>query len=276
MPTASRFFTRLTIGVVVLASISFPLPTRGSPAGAGPSEPLRPDLKTLRPDDLVLERNSSAAQGADILRFSNEILNKGTGPMELRPEGDCDGDPATQDDRIAYQRVFEDTDSSGAFEREGGDHALEYEAGCTRFHAAHSHWHFDDFALYEVIAYNEDGTLDDDPVASTEKVGFCLVDTNRTRPDLASSPEVRHYAGTCMADEATGISIGWSDLYAYWLPHQWIDVTGVPLGTYCLRSTADPENHLIEAKDGNNSRSIRVRLRAKRVEYSPRRRCLAP
>lgn len=276
MPRASRFFTRVTVVVSLLAAANFLAPASGPTAGAAATDPLEPDLRTRRPNNLVLQRDSGEASGADIIRFSNEILNRGLGPMEMRPEGDCDGDGEGEndDDRMAYQRVFQDTNDNDVFDRYGTDKdtALEREAGCTHFHPAHNHWHFDDFALYELLPYTAEGGLGE-RVAWSEKIGFCLVDTTQPKPNLPSSPKLQFYRGGCLADDPTGISVGWADTYGYNLPHQWVDVTGVPNGRYCLRSTADPSNVLVESKDFNNSRSIKVRLRTNRVDYKPRRGC---
>ncbi len=268
MPRASSLFLRATIVLACLATISLFLPG-DEEADAGVTTRLRPDLTTRRPNHVLLER----AGQVDLLRFSNEIVNRGRGPLEMRPEGDCDGDPATRD-RIAFQRVFRDSNVNGVFDR-GPDSAVERYAGCTRFHPEHDHWHFDDFALYELLEIESDGTLGE-VVASSEKVGFCLLDTSHLKPHLPSSPPAKYYGkeGTqCDEDDPTGISIGWSDLYGALLYHQWIVVTDVPDGDYCLRSTADPNNNIAETRNGNNSNSIAIELDGGRVDYKPRRPC---
>ena len=53
------------------------------------------------------------------MRFSNEVVNVGAGPLELRPRvGDCNhnGDPA--DDRASWQRIYRDGNGDGRFTRE--------------------------------------------------------------------------------------------------------------------------------------------------------------
>lgn len=269
MPKTSRLVLRLTILLSLLAAGTLFAPASGP--SAGETSPLPPDLKTRRPNDVVLRRNSTDAGGADIIRFSNEILNRGAGPMEMQAQGDCDNDPGTNDAK-AYQRVFQDANSNGVFDREK-DTSSEYEAGCTHYHPEHRHWHFDDFARYELFGYDDDGSLGKLPVASSEKVGFCLVDTNHLKPALASSPASKYYQ-RCAKYAAMGISVGWSDAYRYDLWHQWIVITGVDNGKYCLRSTADPSNKLAESNDSNNSRAIKITLRTNRVEWEPRRPCL--
>ena len=54
--------------------------------------------------------------------------------------------------------------------------------------------------------------------------------------------------------------MGWSDVYRNFLPGQYLIITGVANGDYCLVSTADPVRRLSESNEGNNSASVRLRL----------------
>jgi hypothetical protein len=56
------------------------------------------------------------------------------------------------------------------------------------------------------------------------------------------------------------MSVGWSDEYNWFLPGQYVEVTGVPNGDYILDTTVDPTNHLVESDKTNNCGSVRVRL----------------
>jgi hypothetical protein len=88
-------------------------------------------------------------------------------------------------------------------------------------------------------------------VRNAEKVSFCIVDTIRRFPDVPGSPNHPYYA-LCTADSTTGLSAGWSDLYANYLDGQELDITTLPDGDYCLVSTADPLNLLRESDDTDN------------------------
>jgi hypothetical protein len=89
------------------------------------------------------------------------------------------------------------------------------------YSACHDHYHFDEFARYEL--------LDGDEVAATgHKQAFCMLDTI----SWAWPNELPRF--DCANQ---GISRGFTDLYESGLPCQWIDVTGVPPGTYTLRIT---------------------------------------
>ena len=87
------------------------------------------------------------------------------------------------------------------------------------YSACHDHYHFDEFARYELRA--------GDVLAATgHKQAFCMLDTiswawgnDLPKFDCANQ----------------GISRGFSDFYDAGLPCQWIDITGVPAGDYTLR-----------------------------------------
>ena len=89
-------------------------------------------------------------------------------------ENDCDGDGDPLNDRKAFQRIFGDTDGDGVFTR-GSDTVLSKRfAGCSIFHVAHDHWHFEEFARYRLVKPKTE-----DVVASSEKVSFCVRDSIR-------------------------------------------------------------------------------------------------
>jgi hypothetical protein len=116
------------------------------------------------------------------------------------------------------------------------------------FQECHGHYHFLGFASYRLL--NNIG----EEVAAGRKVSFCLEDVKQWDP-------VSHPFGiyTC---ENQGIQAGWSDIYDSGLPGQWIDVTGLPAGTYTLEITMNPEQVLDEADYTNNTTSIEVEIPA--------------
>ena len=56
-----------------------------------------------------------------------------------------------------------------------------------------------------------------------------------------------------------GTSVGWSDIYPYEYPEQWIDVTGLS-GRFAYAQIVDPENLLIESNHKNNLSETYVSL----------------
>ncbi|MGZ8666988.1 MAG: lysyl oxidase family protein [Solirubrobacterales bacterium] len=238
---------RLAATVAVASVAATALILLASPATGGPSA-LTPDLVTLaiQEENLVIEPGD---HGGALLRLTNEIGNRANGPLEVFPgtvSAGCDGDGDPDNDRDASQRVFADTNGSGAYETGIDQVDSERRFGCMRYHPAHDHWHVLDVARYE-LRREATGKL----VLSSRKVGFCLTDTRQAFP-AGVSPAVPTYplgSGKptgCDATSTQGISAGWADVYTFALPGQDLDVTGLPRGHYCLTSRADPLDLLDE------------------------------
>jgi hypothetical protein len=247
-----------------------------SAVGAGPrgavGPPLYPNLVTRRIVDVHIVRST----GTKLLRFSTTVGNRGPGPAELFPDAqadmnDCDGDHDPTNDRLAYQRIFADTDTvnepaDGIFDRDVDiDPFEEVVIGCFIFHVAHNHWHFEEFERYDLRRVHSTKML-----ASSEKVSFCLLDTF-TIPNVPGRPDDPYY-GPCNADVTMGLSVGYSDLYSSGLPGQELDIRGLPNGRYCLLMTADPGERVTEANESDNGRSTVIEI-AGRTATNLDRRC---
>jgi Lysyl oxidase len=230
-------------------------------AGADPLE-LLPDLITfpIQKNDLVVEKIVKRK----LLRLSNEVGNQGSGPLEIRPElgGFC---PGGQYD--AVQRVFEDSNGTPGFQRGDDDFVDQPPFGCMKFHGApgHDHWHVLDFAQYELIREHK-GTR-----ATARKIGFCVIDTDHAFPTLIGSPADSYYLSGCggpgVAPTLEGLSVGWADVYFYGLPGQSLKINHIGRGHYCLVSTADPENLILESNEANNEREVRIKLRPRKLKF---------
>jgi Lysyl oxidase len=94
-------------------------------------------------------------------------------------------------------------------------------------------------------------------------VSLCVRDSVRFA-DLPGTPETPEF-GDCSQDSATGLSIGWSDYYPWFLEGQELDVTDLRDGRYCLRMTADPADRIRESDETNDARTTLLRLRGKHV-----------
>ena len=57
-----------------------------------------------------------------------------------------------------------------------------------------------------------------------------------------------------------GISVGFGDVYSAWRDGQYIDVTGLPAGTYYLVHRVNPNRRLMESNYANNVSSLKVAL----------------
>ena len=149
------------------------------------------------------------------------------------------------------------------------------DAGPCVFHVPHLHFHYQNMGRYKMFALQADGNphavawpdpgqVSADPVATSNKIGFCTIDVEdysfdapaseqRPRtysfptcnvpngyasPGSAAAPGSQFSAG---APEYMGISPGWGDIYTWDLPTQYIDISNVPDGIYEVTSTSNPD-----------------------------------
>ncbi|MGH2596541.1 MAG: lysyl oxidase family protein [Actinomycetota bacterium] len=251
----SRFGAVASLALVLTMAAPSSALTRHDGARGG--APLLPNITTLQPTGLRMDHSNA---GARLLRFSNTIANVGEGPIELQPrKEDCNGDGNPANDRTAIQRIYIDADGDGVYRRSVDRAADPRVAGCFEFSVAHGHWHFHDFADYQLVDLTS-GLV----VASNDKVGFCLSDTLHPYPGVPGSPRHRYYRG-CRRNSAQGQSVGFADIYDWYVYGQWIDVTGTPNGDYCLVTTADPANQLLESDETDNAYRQQIRLTASGV-----------
>jgi len=232
---------------------------------------LLPDLVVERPNELYI-----AGKKVKRLRVSNTVSNKGNGPLEITGDGSECEIPGVTEAKRTMQRVYnDDLEEAGSlnfFWRAHDKGWSEQEAGCSRFHLKHNHWHFDNFARYTLLS-ERTGKV----VAGSRKVSFCVIDTGRPHPDLPGSPDDPYYPkdpgapfASCSKTSVDGLSIGWEDTYGASLPGQGLKVTGRRRGRYCLRLETDPEKVpgdggvLEELSENNNTRTVRLRLRVGR------------
>jgi Lysyl oxidase len=236
-----------------------------SPARA--DHPLAPDLQTMEIEAADLEvYQPLKGKTKTLLGITNEVGNAGAGPLEITPSAstpDCDDPSTAYDEYTASQTIYEDFNSNGYFERGVDTEKTQSEIGCLVFHdhRKHNHWHVLDFSKYSLVS---EKTAD---VAESQKVGFCLLDLGTPFPvDPPGTPGSGYFQANCsFGDSSTppplmGISVGYSDVYGIGTPGQQIRVDGLPKGSYCLRSEADPVDNIIETDDLNNATEVRIRL----------------
>jgi hypothetical protein len=106
-------------------------------------------------------------------------------------------------------------------------------------------------------------------VRTGRKVSFCLADTEIDRwarkgdgPRTYNAPDCLFPASTSGGRDhfVQGITAGWADIYDWYLPDQFIEVSGVPDGKYILETIADPDSRLLEANEANNCIAMYVQL----------------
>jgi hypothetical protein len=248
----------------------------GSPAAADAAKPnpcldpvqraaLRcPDFAMSKPFDLTLDRK--ALRKRVVLRAGNSINNIGTGPAELH------GVRSSRYRMKARQRIYRRGGgrmgiSTGAFL------FFKYVSGQGRY------WKWAHAAQFELWRRDSQGNHTK-RVRIGRKAVYCLRDLDHTRPFLPRSPRKRRYPSCNMSGRTKrvtlGTSVGWSDVYPASYPEQWIDVTGLR-GCFDYVHIADPDNHLYESNEANNSAYVTVRLPFRRgPQRCPGRGAVAP
>lgn len=214
-------------------------------ATAGAVESRYPDLRTLPPYDLRFDTETIGGRTHRLLRFSNVVWNAGQGLMHLVGVSNWNSETTA-----VYQYVF---NSNGGYTR--------HQVGTFTYHREHDHWHFEDFSDFELWkqadleTWLRSGRTQGRPFLTSEKTTSCVMDTRIVRR-LAGTPSNGAYDSVCGTAQQ-GLSVGWGDLYGYWLWGQWIDLgtTRLADGKYAVRSVAAPRNRLYESAGKNPSNS---------------------
>lgn len=222
-----------------------------SPPAAGPP-PFIWDARGLAngPSSCLPQEIAEGARRC--LRFDQTVANVGDGPLELRARQLADG---AMDQRI---------------HRSDGT-VREQTVGEVQLHLQHLHFHYRDYAqvrLFEVRADGSWGAL----VREGRKQGFCLADVRNVwfgRPDQTKPAYVD--PGTCDGrDEApgfsrVGLSRGWADVYPWYLPEQYLEISGVPDGRYVIAFSVNETSALLESNVSDNVSTVVFDLLGDRV-----------
>ncbi len=195
------------------------------------------------------------------LRFDQVLGNTGAGALDLRFNRAVGSVPTNHETTPVAQRIYAS---------DGSSHDVA--AGVVEWHAIHQHYHLEGFAQSNLWAIDAAGQRTGAvPVAVGNKVSFCIATTN-INPAYWSHRAFaadEYPAPDCLQPYATsggfdhfkqGMSVGWTDEYNWFLPGQYVEVTGVGDGDYILDTTVDPTGRLIESDKTNNCGSIYVRL----------------
>jgi hypothetical protein len=126
-----------------------------------------------------------------------------------------------------------------------GDGNFADQDGLFEFASCHAHFHFRNYATYELIKINADGSLGT-PVQSRKR-GFCMLDTTPLANNSPSEqPKARYYTncGNLTIHGNQGISTNFGDEYVKRLPGQLFLLSDpnepVAPGNYIIRVTANP------------------------------------
>jgi hypothetical protein len=205
---------------------------------------LMPDIVALPPLDLVVKKKD----GKTHLAFTTSYWNKGRGSLEFV------GDPKTRglkEDvvRNVFQRIY----------KLDGDYR-ERPSGSFMWHQTHLHYHFSDFAIYELKPVDIGGADFKDGIQF--KSTFCIRDSEPI--DLSHPGAQRGASYSICGKERQGISPGWADSYYYTYVDQTFDITNAPSGTYTLRVIINPKDRFEEITKENNVGEVVISLDAAR------------
>jgi hypothetical protein len=262
----SKSATSATIVVMLYVGVGGPGPT--APAGADAAGPCQaapphvrcPDLIMSAPSHLRLDRTTR--HGRVLLRAASSIDNHGRGPLELRAR------------RVGRHRwrVYQ-----AIYDRRGRAHLFHTHAALVfkfipgeRYGygnvGSDSYWkvkHAAGFQLWSLGAHFQALSL----VRTGPKVAYCLRDLRRTVPSRVS-PSIPVYPACSQRPrihrDLLGTSVGWSDIYPYEYPQQWIDVTGLR-GRFAFVQIADPDKLFFESNHRNDVSETYVELPSGRV-----------
>jgi hypothetical protein len=212
------------------------------------------------PSHLHIDR--STIPGSVLLRAASSINNRGSGPLELRARR------TGPQSMVVYQAIYDRSGRRHLF-RTAAKLVFKYIPGERYEHPSvgdFSYWkleHAAAFELWSIDAQRRAVGL----VRMSPKLDYCLRDLIRSRPSR-SSPSAPVYPACSqnpnIESDVRGTSVGWSDVYPYEYPEQWIDVTGLR-GRFAYVQIADPDNLLIESNHKNNVSETYVTLPSGRV-----------
>lgn len=182
------------------------------------------------------------------LRFTVGLGNAGSGPLELGYAQTPTS--ALTEETVPARQCITNADGQGTVRA----------AGNGSFHRLHGHDHQRDILAYDLHAYDAATGERGEALRQGEKFGYGfyrqgLVDDGRT---LAWPADVPSVCGE--AEFPYWLHPGWYDIYMYWRTGQYIDISGVPDGTYLLAATVNPAGDILESDATNNEAWVAFEL----------------
>lgn len=227
----------------LVATAAATLAVAGAASSARAAADRLPDLGMARLADFKLDKLSN---GTRVLRYSTTIVNVGAGPFQVLGSRASFGDTQMS----VTQQIYDDA---------GGVREVPTTADMFYAGDGHDHWHVRDLESTELIRL-DNGVK----VGTGAKRGFCFFDNFAYRLTLPGAPQRAAYTG-CGHDTSlqvvTGLSVGWGDIYAWSLPNQFIDISGVSPGRYRLLVTADGGAWFAESDESNNATWVDLQLK---------------
>lgn len=206
---------------------------------------LVPDVRevfVLRP--FVLDPETETFyEGEPHLFFDSWAQNLGTVPVQLTVDSVESPESSTVSQCVSWTaRVCREQRRVGGFS----------------WHDAHRHFHFNEFAAYELRRLGADGRPDYSAsglLATSEKVSFCLMDSQQVDPDAVPVPVYN----ACVP-AVQGISPGWTDIYTSDLEGQQLPLTGLGDGRYSLIIKLNHARNVLESDYSDDVVEVTVEI----------------
>lgn len=209
-----------------------------------------PDLTMRRPSQFHLLRSR---RGRQLLASTNQIVNIGEGPLEIRAR-------RISDDDMAARQVLR-----------GGAPTVLPRTGTVELYdtgTRGTYWKYEGAARFTLHPLSPSGRVEPQARRIGPKLDYCFRDLFRLtqlgtgRPYRGSPRAMVH--GPCSQDPSDhtvtlGTSVGWTDSYPWDYPQNWIDVTGLK-GCFLYEQTVDPFHQLVELDETDNTGRAIVRL----------------
>ena len=241
----------LITALLALAVLAPGAASARAPQATLPADVL-PDLNQIAPKGVVVRH--VVVQGRDRFRlgFDSATENVGPGPLTLHGFRRDKRTPTMQVNQLVSQR--------------GGGTRLVRNVGQMSYaiHPDHDHWHFLDFARYELRPAGAFGPT----MRGDRKTGFCLGDRYRIKkarslPGFQPFPAQGDTCGlgqTGLLGLFAGISTGYGDEYAAHIEGQYIDITGLVPGRWNIVHRANANHRLVESDYSDNASSALVSI----------------
>ncbi len=231
----------VTLSVVLALSGSM---TNPEPAAAATGDK-RPNLQMLP----LREFHIQNVNGRRLLRFTSIFVNAGPGHFEVSGRRDSRND-GTMDIR---QRMYR---------WDGTSRFIDTPAEARYASDGHDHWHVQGVAVYELWKESDLNTT-----RRGAKTGFCFLDGTPWNFSVKGARRTPYYQESWCGVRGSltnrvGLSAGWGDNYPWHFAYQWIDITGLPGGTYQVRVTVDIQDFYDERVERDNCVWSRIRIPA--------------
>lgn len=195
---------------------------------------------------------------ARCLRMSVGPQNAGYGPLEVRFSPVTD---AATGEAPMFQIVHYSDGST-----------RERRAGRYEYHKTHGHYHFTGFAHLELfeVTDRDRGKL----VRSGEghKSGFCFGDVMMNSWSSFRQGSAGSSRSSC--DDATeahmGLSAGWTDIYDWSTPGNYVEFGDNRDGYYVVRAVVDAQDFILESDESDNVSYAYIKVSGKKIEVLER------